>query len=238
MLKQHLPKASASAAALGARLSNPARSERRPTPPTPTPTAESTGRSPPTRCSPRTSGAPPCPTRARAPTDSGWPSSPRPRNGSVVAPRACTCTISTRSSSTRASRRRGHAAWPPVAAVALSAGGLLALATRDNAVLSYDVESARLSPWSEALAAAETATPAELAAMPGQICGLSFDPTPGSSALLAHTPSAIARINLAATPAVGTRSRAPLRRRRGEGRGGGWGGAETSRGGGRTTSRW
>ena len=112
----------------------------------------------------------------------------------------------------------GHAAWPPVAAMALSAGGLLALATRDNAVLSYDVESARLTPWSEALAAAETATPAELAAMPGQICGLSFDPTPGSSALLAHTPSAIARINLAATPAIGNAGAGHAgKRRRGKG---------------------
>jgi U3 small nucleolar RNA-associated protein 4 len=119
----------------------------------------------------------------------------------------------------------GHAVWPPVAAMALSAAGVLALAVRDNALLAYDIESAQLAPWSSALAAASVAAPAELAALPGQICGLSFDPTPGSSVLLAQTPSAIARINLAVPPAVsaGTASK---RRRRNKGGGGGDGGSE------------
>ena len=97
----------------------------------------------------------------------------------------------------------GHALWPPVAAMALSSAGVLALAVRDNALLAYDIESAQLMPWSTALADADVAAPAELAALPGQICQLSFDPTPGSSVLLAQTPSAIARIDLAVPPAVG-----------------------------------
>jgi U3 small nucleolar RNA-associated protein 4 len=68
--------------------------------------------------------------------------------------------------------------------MALSAAGLLALATRDNALLAYDIERAQLSPWSAALAKAGVAAPAELAELPGQICGLSFDPSPGSSVVM------------------------------------------------------
>jgi U3 small nucleolar RNA-associated protein 4 len=127
----------------------------------------------------------------------------------------------------------GHAAWPPVAAMALSASGVLALAVRDNALLAYDIESAQLSPWSSALASAgvPTSAPPELAALPGQICGLSFDPTPGSSVLLAQTPSAIARINLAVPPTLG--GGVAKKRRRNKGGGGGSdGGSELARNGG------
>ena len=92
----------------------------------------------------------------------------------------------------------GFHAWPPVAAVAFSADGVLALALRDNAVVAYDAERAKVAPWSAARADAETAN--ALASMPGQICALSFDPTPGSSVLLAQTPAAIARLDLAAGP--------------------------------------
>ena len=73
---------------------------------------------------------------------------------------------------------------------------MLALALRDNAVVAYDAERAKVAPWSAARADAETTN--ALASMPGQICALSFDPTPGSSVLLAQTPAAIARLDLAA----------------------------------------
>lgn len=89
----------------------------------------------------------------------------------------------------------GFHAWPPVAAVAFSADGVLALALRDNAIVAYDAESAKVAPWSAA-PWSQTA----LASMPGQICALSFNPTPGSSVLLAQTPAAIARVDLAAKP--------------------------------------
>ncbi len=96
----------------------------------------------------------------------------------------------------------GKGEWPPVAAIALSQGGVLAIAARDNAVYAYDVESASLSEWSERLAsrAERPNVLPELADAPGQIRGLSFDPTPGSSVLLAQTPSAIARIDLGVLP--------------------------------------
>ena len=96
----------------------------------------------------------------------------------------------------------GHRAWPPVSAVAFSADGVLALALRDNAVVAYDAERAKVAPWSAA-AAADAETTNALASMPGQICALSFDPTPGSSVLLAQTPAAIARLDLAAEPRPG-----------------------------------
>ena len=92
----------------------------------------------------------------------------------------------------------GHRAWPPVSAVAFSADGVLALALRDNAIVAYDAERAKVAPWSAAPADAGAPAQTALASMPGQICALSFDPTPGSSVLLAQTPAAIARLDLAA----------------------------------------
>ena len=125
----------------------------------------------------------------------------------------------------------GQAMWPPVAAVAFSADGVLALALRDNAVVAYDAEQGKITQWSAALADAKVTAPAALAAMPGQICGLSFDPTPGSSVLLCQTSSAIARVDLAAAPDVaggpqigssGGHNAAPSpKRRRKSGKGGG-----------------
>jgi len=97
----------------------------------------------------------------------------------------------------------GNAAWPPVAAVAFGADGVLALALRDNAIVAYDAERAKVTPWSAALAEAGISAPPTLASLPGQICGLSFDPAPGSSVLLAQTPSAIARVDLASRPDSG-----------------------------------
>jgi U3 small nucleolar RNA-associated protein 4 len=107
----------------------------------------------------------------------------------------------------------GLASWPPVAAMALSAAGVLALAVRDNAIVMYDVEAGTLTPWSAAMATAKSVAtaPPKLKTLPGQICGLSFDPTPGSQLLLAHTPSAIARVNLAVVP---TFTPAPITKKR------------------------
>jgi U3 small nucleolar RNA-associated protein 4 len=121
----------------------------------------------------------------------------------------------------------GHAYWPPVSAMSLSASGILALAVRDNGVLTYDVESKELTPWSSALAAAGMSAPREMASLPGQICNLSFDPTPGSSVLLAQTPSAIARMNLGKPPVVDAPAPSKKRRKKERERGpGGHGGGD------------
>ena len=121
----------------------------------------------------------------------------------------------------------GHASWPPVSAVALSASGILALAVRDNGLLTYDVESKELTQWSSTLASAGMSAPREMASLPGQICNLSFDPTPGSSVLLAQTPSAIARMNLSKKPVVDAPAPSKKRRKRERERGpGGHGGGD------------
>ena len=121
----------------------------------------------------------------------------------------------------------GHASWPPVSAVALSASGILALAVRDNGLLTYDVESKELTQWSSTLASAGMSAPREMASLPGQICNLSFDPTPGSSVLLAQTPSAIARMNLSKKPVVDAPAPSKKRRKKERERGpGGHGGGD------------
>jgi U3 small nucleolar RNA-associated protein 4 len=136
----------------------------------------------------------------------------------------------------------GFHAWPPVAAVAFSADGVLALALRDNAVVAYDAERAKVAPWSAAPADAGAPAQTALASMPGQICALSFDPTPGSSVLLAQTPAAIARVDLAAKPdaaragakrnALENAEQKPSKRRRKSGGGGDGGGDVALRRGG------
>jgi U3 small nucleolar RNA-associated protein 4 len=136
----------------------------------------------------------------------------------------------------------GFHAWPPVAAVAFSADGVLALALRDNAIVAYDAERAKVAPWSAAPADAGAPAQTALASMPGQICALSFDPTPGSSVLLAQTPAAIARVDLAAKPdaaragakrnALENAEQKPSKRRRKSGGGGDGGGDVVLRRGG------
>ena len=135
----------------------------------------------------------------------------------------------------------GCKAWPPVAATAFSADGVLALALRDNAIVAYDAERAKAAPWSAAPAGAGAAARTALASMPGQICALSFDPTPGSSVLLAQTPAAIARVDLAAKPdavrpgakrSAPENAEKPIKRRRKSGKGGDGGGDVALRHGG------
>ena len=89
----------------------------------------------------------------------------------------------------------GHRAWPPVAATAPTPGGVLAL----HATTPSSPTTPAAPRWLLVRRARDGrgATNA-LASMPGQICALSFDPTPGSSVLLAQTPAAIARLDLAA----------------------------------------
>ena len=138
----------------------------------------------------------------------------------------------------------GFKAWPPVAATAFSADGVLALALRDNAIVAYDAERAKAAPWSAAPLDVGTPARTALASMPGQICALSFDPAPGSSALLAQTPAAIARVDLAAKPDAArpgmkrsapenaARAEKPSKRRRKSGGGGDGGGDAALRRGG------
>ena len=91
-----------------------------------------------------------------------------------------------------------HAVWPPISAVAVSGGGVLALAGPSNALFTYDIDNVKPTKWSAALAEAGVDAPSALREMPGQICGLSFDPKSKKSVLLAHTPTAIARVDLGA----------------------------------------
>ena len=93
---------------------------------------------------------------------------------------------------------KNHAVWPPISAVALSANGVLALAGPNNALFTYDVDRVKPTKWSAALIEAAVDAPTALREMPGQICGLSFDPKPKMSVIMAYTPTAIARIDLSA----------------------------------------
>jgi len=109
-----------------------------------------------------------------------------------------------------------HAVWPPISAVALSGGGVLALAGPSNALFTYDIDNVKPTKWSAALAEAGADAPLALREMPGQICGLSFDPNSKKSVLLAHTPTAIARVDLGAkiTEDATTTSKKKRRRER------------------------
>ncbi|OUS49586.1 quinon protein alcohol dehydrogenase-like superfamily [Ostreococcus tauri] len=91
-----------------------------------------------------------------------------------------------------------HSSWPPISAVAISSGGVLALAGPSNALFTYDIDQVKPTKWSAALFEAGVDAPTALREMPGQICGLSFDPKSKKSVLLAHTPTAIARVDLSA----------------------------------------
>ena len=109
-----------------------------------------------------------------------------------------------------------HALWPPISSVAVSADGVLALAGPSNALFTYDIDSVKPTKWSAALADAGVDAPTALREMPGQICGLSFDPKSKKSVLLAHTPTAIARVDLNAkiTDDATTTSKKKRRRER------------------------
>lgn len=91
-----------------------------------------------------------------------------------------------------------HAVWPPISAVSISPSGVLALAGPSNALFTYDIDRVTPTKWSASLAEAGVDAPAALRDLPGQICGLSFDPKSKKSVVLAHTPTAIARIDLSA----------------------------------------
>ena len=109
-----------------------------------------------------------------------------------------------------------HTSWPPISAVSISLGGVLALAGPSNALFTYDIDQVKPTSWSAALAEAGVDAPTALREMPGQICGLSFDPKSKKSVLLAHTPTAIARVDLSAkiTDDATTTSKKKRRRER------------------------
>jgi len=109
---------------------------------------------------------------------------------------------------------KNYATWPPISAVALSSNGVLALAGPTNALFTYDVDRVTPTKWSAALVEAGVDAPTALREMPGQICGLSFDPKSKKSILLAHTPTAIARIDLSAKINADATTTAKKKRRR------------------------
>ena len=109
---------------------------------------------------------------------------------------------------------KNHASWPPISAVALSSNGVLALAGPNNALFTYDVDRVKPTKWSAALIEAGVDAPTALREMPGQICGLSFDPKPKMSVIMAYTPTAIARVDLSAKISAEATTTTKKKRRR------------------------
>ncbi len=65
----------------------------------------------------------------------------------------------------------------PITAMAFGPGGVLAVADAGSGLQLFDVASARHAAWSGP-GGAGAALPARLAAMPGHIAGISFNPHP------------------------------------------------------------
>ncbi|KAK9825655.1 hypothetical protein WJX81_005809 [Elliptochloris bilobata] len=98
---------------------------------------------------------------------------------------------------------RHHAVLPPlqggqpITAMAFGPGDVLAVADAGSDLQLFDAESARHADWSRP-GGAGVALPARLAAMPGHIAGISFNPHHQARAAVLHTSTALCLVDFAA----------------------------------------